>query len=64
MYNSSKTDVEATDSGESQESRSQPLPSGLQVQGPVIPPCLVPPSDQYSSVLVTDAKSSNAVTVR
>uniref|UniRef100_A0A7N8YFX3 Tudor domain containing 7 a n=1 Tax=Mastacembelus armatus TaxID=205130 RepID=A0A7N8YFX3_9TELE len=46
------------------QSRSHPLPSGLDVLGPVRPPCLVPPSVQYPSVLVTDVKSSNVVTIR
>ncbi|XP_056227991.1 tudor domain-containing protein 7A [Seriola aureovittata] len=64
LYNASKTHMEATDNQESQQFRSQPLPSGLKVLGPVIPPCLVLPSEQYPSVLITDAKSSNAVTVR
>uniref|UniRef100_A0A3P8S344 Tudor domain containing 7 a n=1 Tax=Amphiprion percula TaxID=161767 RepID=A0A3P8S344_AMPPE len=36
------------------------LPSGLEVLSPVVPPCLVVPSEQYPSVLVTEAKSSNA----
>ncbi|XP_028306396.1 LOW QUALITY PROTEIN: tudor domain-containing protein 7A [Gouania willdenowi] len=43
---------------------SHTLPSGLKVQGPVIPPPLVFPSEQYPSVLVTEAKSSNALTIR
>uniref|UniRef100_A0A7N8XR69 Tudor domain containing 7 a n=1 Tax=Mastacembelus armatus TaxID=205130 RepID=A0A7N8XR69_9TELE len=53
-----------TGSVESHQSRSHPLPSGLDVLGPVRPPCLVPPSVQYPSVLVTDVKSSNVVTIR
>ncbi|GAA6232649.1 tudor domain-containing protein 7A-like [Lates japonicus] len=64
LYNSSRTEMEATDSQDSQQCRSHPLPSGLEVLGPVIPPCLVLPSEQYPSVLVTDVKSSNAVTIR
>lgn len=64
LYNSSRADMEATDSQESQQSRSHLLPSGLEVLGPVVPPCLVFPSEQYPSVLITDAKSSNAVTIR
>ncbi|XP_071359624.1 tudor domain-containing protein 7A isoform X4 [Trachinotus anak] len=64
LYNSSRTDIEATGSQESQQCRSHPLPSGVEVVGPVTPPCLVLPSEQYPSVLITDAKSSNAVTVR
>uniref|UniRef100_A0AAQ5Z852 Tudor domain containing 7 n=1 Tax=Amphiprion ocellaris TaxID=80972 RepID=A0AAQ5Z852_AMPOC len=38
--------------------------NGLEVLSPVVPPCLVVPSEQYPSVLVTEAKSSNAVTIR
>uniref|UniRef100_A0A4W6D2F8 Tudor domain containing 7 a n=1 Tax=Lates calcarifer TaxID=8187 RepID=A0A4W6D2F8_LATCA len=64
LYNSSRTDMEATDTQDSQQWRSHLLPSGLEVLGPVIPPCLVLPSEQYPSVLVTDVKSSNAVTIR
>uniref|UniRef100_A0A3Q3J6R4 Tudor domain-containing protein 7B n=2 Tax=Monopterus albus TaxID=43700 RepID=A0A3Q3J6R4_MONAL len=64
LYNSRRTDIEATGSQESGLCRSHPLPSGLEVLGLVVPPRLVPPSEQYPSVLVTDAKSSNAVTVR
>uniref|UniRef100_A0A3Q3M809 Tudor domain containing 7 a n=1 Tax=Mastacembelus armatus TaxID=205130 RepID=A0A3Q3M809_9TELE len=64
LYNSSRADMEATGSVESHQSRSHPLPSGLDVLGPVRPPCLVPPSVQYPSVLVTDVKSSNVVTIR
>ncbi|XP_035856662.1 tudor domain-containing protein 7A isoform X3 [Sander lucioperca] len=64
LYNSSIADMEATYSQESQQCRSHPLPSGLEVLGPMVPPCLVLPSEQYPSVLITDAKGSNAVTVR
>ncbi|XP_078124832.1 tudor domain-containing protein 7A [Sander vitreus] len=64
LYNSSIADIEATYSQESQQCRSHPLPSGLEVLGPVVPPCLVLPSEHYPSVLITDAKGSNAVTVR
>ncbi len=56
--------MEATDSQESQQCRSNPLPSGLEVLGPVVPPFLVLPLEQYPSVLITDAKSCNAVTIR
>ncbi|XP_058495612.1 tudor domain-containing protein 7A isoform X2 [Solea solea] len=62
LYN--RTDMEATDSQESKLCRSHPLPSGLEVLSPTIPPRLVSPSEQYPSVLVTDAKSSNSVTIR
>ncbi|XP_073336645.1 tudor domain-containing protein 7A [Pagrus major] len=59
IYNS--THMEATDG---QQCSRHPLPSGLEVVGPVMPPPLVPPSEQYPSVLITDAKNSNAVTIR
>lgn len=64
LYNSSRADMVPTDSQESQQYKSYLLPSGLEVLGPVVPPCLVLPSEQYPSVLVTEAKSSNAVTIR
>ncbi|XP_070775926.1 tudor domain-containing protein 7A [Enoplosus armatus] len=64
LYNSSRAGTEDTVSQESQQCRSLPLPSGLEVLGPVVPPCLVLPSEQYPSVLITDAKSSNALTIR
>ncbi|XP_077460575.1 tudor domain-containing protein 7A [Stigmatopora argus] len=47
-----------------QKSRGYRLPSGLEVIGRVVPACLVHPSAQYSTVLIINAKSSNAVTVR
>ncbi|XP_038569830.1 tudor domain-containing protein 7A isoform X1 [Micropterus salmoides] len=61
---SSRADMEATVSQESQQCKSHVLPSGLEVLGPVVPPCLVVPSEQYPSVLITGAKGSNALTVR
>uniref|UniRef100_A0A8D3C0P2 Tudor domain containing 7 a n=1 Tax=Scophthalmus maximus TaxID=52904 RepID=A0A8D3C0P2_SCOMX len=64
LYNSSRTDTETTDGQESQQCRSHPLPSGLEVVGAEIPPRLVLPSEHYPSVLVTEAKSSNTVTIR
>ncbi|XP_044202265.1 tudor domain-containing protein 7A isoform X1 [Thunnus albacares] len=64
LYNSSRADVEAADSQDSQQCRNHPLPSGLEVLNLVIPPCLVLPSEQYPSVLITEAKSSNTVTIR
>lgn len=64
LYYSSRADVEATDGHKSQPCRRHLLPSGLEVLGPVLPPSLVLPSEQYPSVLITDAKSSNAVTIR
>ncbi|KAF3687443.1 Tudor domain-containing protein 7B [Channa argus] len=64
LYNANRTDKEALDGEERQQCRSHVLPSGLQVLHTVIPPCLVLPTEQYPSVLITDAKTSNAVTVR
>lgn len=56
--------METTDSEESQHCKGHSLPSGIPVLGSVIPPCLALPLEQYPSVLITDAKSSNAVTIR
>lgn len=64
LYNASRTDLETTDGEESQQCRRHPLPSGIPVLGSVVPPCLALPLEQYPSVLITDAKSSNAVTIR
>ncbi|XP_061534830.1 tudor domain-containing protein 7A [Phycodurus eques] len=64
LYKSMRVNLEQTDSRDSQKSRSYHLPSGVNVIGPKIPACLVHPSMQYPSVLVIDAKSSNAVTIR
>lgn len=64
LYYSSRADVEATDGQKGQQCRGHRLPSGLEVLGSVLPPSLVLPSEQYPSVLITDAKSSNAVTIR
>uniref|UniRef100_UPI003AAD656D tudor domain-containing protein 7A-like n=1 Tax=Centroberyx gerrardi TaxID=166262 RepID=UPI003AAD656D len=61
LYNFSIEDLGTT---ESQESPCRSPPSGLKVLGSVVPPPLVLPSEQYPSVLVTNAKNSNAVTVR
>ncbi|XP_072319544.1 tudor domain-containing protein 7A [Eucyclogobius newberryi] len=58
MYYSARDEVEPT------EERAHPLPSGLEVVGVTAPPHLLLPSEQYPSVLITDAKGSNAVTVR
>uniref|UniRef100_A0A3P8W449 Tudor domain containing 7 a n=1 Tax=Cynoglossus semilaevis TaxID=244447 RepID=A0A3P8W449_CYNSE len=62
LYN--KTDTEDANITESKEFKGQPLPSGIEILAPVLPPTLVRPSEQYPSVLVTDAKSSNTVTIR
>ncbi|XP_075946876.1 tudor domain-containing protein 7A [Anarhichas minor] len=63
LYNSTRDDMEATQGHEGQPCRSHLPPSGLEVLGPV-PPSLVLPSEQYPSVLIIDAKRSNAVTIR
>ncbi|XP_068607130.1 tudor domain-containing protein 7A [Brachionichthys hirsutus] len=39
-------------------------PSGVEIVGPVVPPALRLPTEQYPSVLVTEATSGNTVTVR
>lgn len=57
LYYSGRDQIETT------EDSSLPLPSGVEVVGPV-PPHLVLPSEQYPSVFIADAKSSNAITVR
>lgn len=62
LYN--KTDTKDANITESKEFKGQPLPSGIEILAPVLPPTLVRPSEQYPSVLVTDAKSSNTVTIR
>ncbi|XP_034386971.1 tudor domain-containing protein 7A isoform X2 [Cyclopterus lumpus] len=64
LYNSKSADMKDTQHHVDQPCRSHPLPSGLEVLGPVVPPCLVLPSEQYPSVLITNAKRSNAVTLR
>uniref|UniRef100_A0AAQ5XR84 Tudor domain-containing protein 7 n=1 Tax=Amphiprion ocellaris TaxID=80972 RepID=A0AAQ5XR84_AMPOC len=64
LYNTSRADMESTDGQDNQQCSGHTLPSGLEVLSPVVPPCLVVPSEQYPSVLVTEAKSSNAVTIR
>ncbi|CAJ1052731.1 tudor domain-containing protein 7B-like [Xyrichtys novacula] len=64
LYNSIQTEEDDKDKPGSQQDRSCILPSGLEVISPVVPSCLVPPVQQYPSVLVTDATSSNAVTIR
>ncbi|XP_053275075.1 tudor domain-containing protein 7A [Pleuronectes platessa] len=62
LYLSDSTDMEATDGQAKQHCRC-PFPSGLEVPSPKITPGLPRPSEQFPSVLVTDAKS-NAVTIR
>lgn len=60
---SSSIDTEAT-GDEDKQCKQQTLPSGVKVWGPVFPPCLIGPSVQYSSVLITDVMNSNAMTIR
>ncbi|XP_061736410.1 tudor domain-containing protein 7A-like isoform X1 [Nerophis ophidion] len=64
LYYPIRGDMKATDVTDSMKGRSHMHPSGVEIVGPLVPPCLVHPSAQYPSVLVTDAKSSNAVTIR
>ncbi|XP_061571997.1 tudor domain-containing protein 7A [Cololabis saira] len=63
LYNC-REDVNNNDAAGSHLCKRNLLPSGLEVVGHKAPPNLVLPSEQYPSVLVTEAKSSNAVTVR
>ncbi|TNN64370.1 Tudor domain-containing protein 7B [Liparis tanakae] len=56
--------MKAKQRGVGQPRRNPRLPSGLEVLGPVVPPCLLLPSEQYPSVLVVNAKRSNAVILR
>ncbi|XP_076023389.1 tudor domain-containing protein 7A isoform X2 [Genypterus blacodes] len=53
---------ESTDSQPRGQGRN--CSSGIDVLGAVTPPYLVPPSEQYPSVLITEAKGGSAVTVR
>ncbi|KAJ4944103.1 hypothetical protein JOQ06_012649 [Pogonophryne albipinna] len=64
LYYSSKADIKAADSQESQQCRHRLLPSGLEVLGSAVPQGLLLPAEQYPSVLVTEAKGSNVVTLR
>lgn len=50
--------------GHDSQLRGHCLPSGVEVVSPVMPSHLVLPSEQYPSVLITEAKGSNAVTIR
>uniref|UniRef100_A0A3B3ZE17 Tudor domain containing 7 n=1 Tax=Periophthalmus magnuspinnatus TaxID=409849 RepID=A0A3B3ZE17_9GOBI len=52
LYYSGRGDSKTT------EEQAHPLPSGLEVVGATAPPRLAFPSEQYPSVLVTDAKAS------
>ncbi|XP_041641263.1 tudor domain-containing protein 7B-like [Cheilinus undulatus] len=64
LYYSSRAETETKNGAEGKQRSSHFLPSGLEVLSPVVPPSLVFPTEQYPSVLVTDASSSNAVTIR
>ncbi|KAM9856959.1 tudor domain-containing protein 7A [Aulostomus maculatus] len=64
LYNSSRVNMEATEVQDTKRCRNHSLPSSVEMVGPVVPPPLVLPSEQFPSVLVTDAVSSNAVTIR
>ncbi|KAM9769521.1 tudor domain-containing protein 7A [Menidia menidia] len=64
LYKSRRVDEYLGNGHDSQQCKSSPLPSGLEVLGSRVPPRLKPPSGQYSSVLVTEAKSGNGVTIR
>ncbi|KAM6939531.1 tudor domain-containing protein 7A [Xenentodon cancila] len=63
LYNC-REDENSNDGADSHLCKSNLLPSGLEVLGPKAPPDLTLPSEQYPSVLVTEANSSNAVTIR
>ncbi|XP_056136395.1 tudor domain-containing protein 7A [Lampris incognitus] len=64
LCSSSITDTCTTKSKASNSCSSSILPSGLGALAPVLPPPLIVPTEQFSSVLVTDAKNTKAVTVR
>lgn len=63
LYYSNRTNMEATQ-GHDSRPPGHYLPSGVEVVSPVMPSFLVLPSEQYPSVLITEAKGSNAVTIR
>lgn len=63
LYYSNRTDMEATEAHDSRP-RGHFLPSGVEVVSPVMPSRLVRPLEQYPSVLITEAKGSNVVTIR
>uniref|UniRef100_A0A3Q2EDN3 Tudor domain-containing protein 7A-like n=1 Tax=Cyprinodon variegatus TaxID=28743 RepID=A0A3Q2EDN3_CYPVA len=47
-----------------QQTRNNPLPSGLETLGPVVPPPLTHPTEHCPSVLVTEANNTTAITIR
>ncbi|XP_007567730.1 tudor domain-containing protein 7A isoform X1 [Poecilia formosa] len=61
LYYSCQVNMDLTNS---QQTLISPLPSGLEALGPVVPPPLTPPPEVCPSVLVTEAKSANALTIR
>ncbi|XP_014907112.1 tudor domain-containing protein 7A isoform X2 [Poecilia latipinna] len=61
LYYSCQVNMDLTNS---QQTLISPLPSGLEALGPVVPPPLTPPPEVCPSVLVTEAKSTNALTIR
>ncbi|XP_035990008.1 tudor domain-containing protein 7A isoform X2 [Fundulus heteroclitus] len=61
LYYSSEADMSLTNS---EQTKTSPLPSGLDLLGPVIPPPLTRPQEHCPSVLVAEAKSTNALTIR
>uniref|UniRef100_A0A3Q2PHT1 Tudor domain containing 7 a n=1 Tax=Fundulus heteroclitus TaxID=8078 RepID=A0A3Q2PHT1_FUNHE len=61
LYYSSEADMSPTNS---EQTKTSPLPSGLDLLGPVIPPPLTRPQEHCPSVLVAEAKSTNALTIR
>uniref|UniRef100_M4A9B9 Tudor domain containing 7 a n=1 Tax=Xiphophorus maculatus TaxID=8083 RepID=M4A9B9_XIPMA len=61
LYYSCQVNVDLTNN---QRTLISPLPSGLEALGPVVPPPLTQPPEDCPSVLVTEAKSTNALTIR
>ncbi|XP_032418048.1 tudor domain-containing protein 7A [Xiphophorus hellerii] len=61
LYYSCQVNVDLTNN---QQTLISPLPSGLEALGPVVPPPLTQPPEVCPSVLVTEAKSTNALTIR
>ncbi|XP_054897717.1 tudor domain-containing protein 7A isoform X3 [Poeciliopsis prolifica] len=61
LYYTCPVNVDLTNN---QQTLISPLPSGLEPLGPVVPPPLIQPPEVCPSVLVTEAKSANALTIR
>ncbi|XP_038146649.1 tudor domain-containing protein 7A [Cyprinodon tularosa] len=61
LYNFCQDDMSVTNS---QQTRNNPLPSGLETLGPVVPPPLTHPTEHCPSVLVTEANNTTAITIR